>query len=102
MANLRVRWVLPTTRDSGKPLNPADIANVKLEISADLGVNYVVLGTFPPNVLETLVQDIDYGDWYVRGTVEDTAGRVSDPAVASVLNPDTTPPGALALTLSLE
>lgn len=102
MANLRISWVLPTTRESGKPLNPADIAGVLIELSADRGASYVVVGNYPPNVLQTLIEDVDYGDWFVRGTVQDTAGRLSLPVVASINRQDTTNPGVVAITLTLE
>lgn len=100
MANVRVQWALPTTRESGKPLNPADIEAVSIEISAD-GTNYAPVGDFAPNTLETVVSDVDFGEFFFRGTVRDTNGRVSNPVVASIVNEDTTPPGELSLTLEL-
>jgi hypothetical protein len=103
MANLRVRWTLPTTRESGKPLAPASIAHVKIELSADLGANWVLINDYPPSVLETLLQDLDFGTWQVRGTVVDSAGRASAPFVGEATNEDTTPPSVLgALTLTWE
>lgn len=102
MANLNIAWVLPTTRESGKPLNPADIDRVRIDISADLGVNWAQIGEFPPATLSTLVQDVDFGEWQVRGTVFDTKGRQSDPAVGTIVNEDTSPPSALTLTLTFE
>lgn len=102
MANLRIQWTLPTTRESGKPLNPADIKHVRIEISADEGANFALVGDFTPDVLETLVQDVDFGTWTVRGLVVDTKNRVSAPAFGTAVNEDTTPPGELTLTLTLE
>lgn len=100
MARLNISWVLPTLRESGKPLDPTHIANVLIEISAD-GISFESLGTFAKDTLSTFVDDIDYGEWFVRGTVYDTSGRASDPAVVSITRADETPPGALAITLSL-
>lgn len=103
MANLRVKWVLPTTRQSGKPLPSGEVAYTRIELSADAGANWVKLGDFPPATLETLVQDLDFGTWQVRGTVFDVAGRPSVPLVKEVTNADTTPPSVLGgLTLTLE
>lgn len=99
MANVRVQWALPTTRESGKPLNPADIEAVSIEISADGGANYAPVGDFAPNVLETTVADVDFGEFFFRGTVRDTKGRVSNPVVASIVNEDSTPPSELTLVL---
>jgi len=99
--NLNVSWVLPTVRESGKPLNPADIAGVELSISAD-NTNWSVYNTFAPTVLTTVIPELESGAWWVRGVVKDTAGRVSKPVVSTITLPDTTAPGALAsLTLAL-
>lgn len=100
MARLNISWVLPTLRESGKPLAAADIDKVSLAISAD-GIDFQPLGSYPPNVLSTFVDDVDYGEWFVRGTVFDTAGRASTPVTKSIVHADDTPPGALAITLSL-
>lgn len=102
MSNLRIGWTLPTLRESGKPLKVEDIDHVRIEISADGGQNYALVGDFQPSVLETVVQDVDFGTWTVRGVVEDTKGRLSNPVVASVVNEDTTPPAELFITLNLE
>lgn len=95
MANLRVKWTLPKTRESGKPLAVEDIKHVRIEVSADDGANYALLGDFPPSVLETEAQDLDFGVYTFRGLVVDTANRVSQPLLAQWENADTTPPGAL-------
>ena len=102
MANLRIKWALPTTRESGKPLNPADIDRVEIDLSADEGGSWVQVGSFGPDTLETLVSDVDYGNWLVRGVVVDVAERRSNVVVAAIMNEDTTPPGELTLTLGLE
>lgn len=101
MANLKIVWALPTTRRSGRPLDPAQIDRVEIALSADAGANFSVIDALPPEVLETIVQDIDPGTWLVRGIVYDTAGRASLPTVDSITVEDTTPPGELTLTLSL-
>lgn len=100
MARLNISWVLPTLRESGKPLPVEQIKYVGLDISAD-GETYELLGTFTPDTLSTFVDDVDYGEWFVRGTVFDTAGRASTPVTKSIVRTDDTPPGALAITLSL-
>jgi hypothetical protein len=106
MANVRVKWVLPTTRESGKPLAVEDISHVRIEVSADGGSTYVLIDDFGADVLETLVQDLDFGVWKFRGLVADADGRVSQPVFGTidiVPQVDDTPPGALLeLTLTLE
>ena len=99
--NVNVTWVLPTTRASGKPLAIADIAGVELSLSAD-GVNYSVYDTFTPDVLTTVIPELEIGEWFVSGIVKDTTGKVSPAVVSSIVVPDETPPGALlALNLTL-
>ena len=102
MANVRVTWTLPTTRESGKPLNPADIRGVSIELSAD-GEAFAEIGEFPPTELSTVVQDLEPGLWAFRGTVIDTKARPSAPVVNMIDIPvpeDTTAPSPL-LTLDL-
>lgn len=100
MANLRILWNLPTTRESGAALAPTDIKHVRVELSAD-GATYALVGDFPPTVTETLVEALDTGEWFVRGLVADLKGRVSQPAVKSVVI-DETAPGVVTFTLTLE
>lgn len=95
-ANVRVKWTLPAPRPFG-----AAIVGARIEISADGGANYGVLDTFPPAVSETVVQDLEPGDWFFRGVAIDEAGRESKPKVASIRVPDDSAPGELTLELSL-
>lgn len=97
--NVTLKWALPTTRESGKPLAVIDIRHVAIDVSADDGVTWSPLGAFPPEVLSTELTDLDFGKWAFRGVVEDTKGRVSNPLVASLTVEDSTPPSVL---LSLE
>lgn len=102
MANVKLTWVLPTQRASGRPLNEQDIAGVEIAASADGGQTYGVLDVLPPPVLETVVNELEPGEWFFRGVVVDQAGRRSASRVASIVVPDESPPGELlALTLTL-
>ena len=99
--SVNVSWVLPTVRESGKPLDPAQIGGVELSLSVD-NVNWSVYNTFPKEVLNTVIPELEVGTWYVSGLVIDTAGKRGKPLVQSVVVPDETAPGALvSLTLSL-
>lgn len=100
MANVKVTWVLPTTRASGRPLPVGQIAEVSLGLSVD-GQSFTEIDVFTPDVLETVVPDLEPGTWFFRGIVTDTAGRESAPAVASIEIEDDTPPGELTIRLSL-
>jgi len=93
--DVNVSWVYPTTRESGLPLDPADIAGMTLEMSVD-GSTWGLYNTFAANVVSTVVPELEIGEHFFRGTVLDTEGRSSAPLVGSVIVPDETPPGPLA------
>jgi len=100
MANVRVRWQLPTTRESGRPLPISEIQGVEIALSADGGQNFAVLDTFAPSVLETTITELEDGEWHVRGVV--VAGKRSQPVIRSIVI-DTSAPSSLSeLTLQLE
>jgi len=100
MKNVLISWVLPTTRQLGGPLLIADIANTKIELSADGGATYSLVGDFS-GVLEVPVNDLPFSDQYmVRGTVIDTTAQSSNPVVVPFAITDTSPPGDLAISLS--
>lgn len=98
--NVTLQWALPTTRESGWPLAVSDIQHVVVEVSANGGQDWVLIGTFTPDVLSTQITDLDFGTWLFRGTVVDTKGRPSAPLEATLVNEDTSPPSAL-LTLEV-
>lgn len=101
--DVNVSWVLPTTRESGLPLNPSDIQGVDLSISID-NTNYSLYNNFPANTLSTIVPELETGEWFFRGVVRDrsTPPRLSQPVVVSIVIPDDSPPGTLSsLTLTL-
>lgn len=98
---LTIEWDLPTTREpSGRPLAVKDIDDVFIELSADLGANYVEIGSFPPDVLSVSVSDLADGDWLVRGTVSDKRGKAA-PAVVESVSIDSDAPGPITLRLKL-
>jgi hypothetical protein len=100
MATVRVSWVLPTIRVSGRPIDPSEIDRVDIELAAD-GAEFVLIDSFPPDVLTTDVTELEVGTWRVRGTVVDTAGKPSAAREASITIVDGTPPDALvALVLA--
>ena len=102
MADVQVNWVLPTTRISGFPLDPADIAHVEIHLSADGGNSYGKIGEYPPSVLSMTQTELDPGEWFFQGIVVDTKGKASKPLVNAIYIEDTSDPSALQeLTLNL-
>ena len=95
MANVKVVWALPTTRVSGRPLAPADIEKVVIDVSADGGASFAPVGEFTRDILEVDITDLDFGTWLFRGVVVDTKGRPSAPLTAEFVNEDVSPPSAL-------
>lgn len=92
MANVRVTWRLPETRESGRPLEPGELQGVEIALSADGGANFGVLDIFPPNVTETTITELEDGEWQVRGIV--IGKKRSQPVVRSIVI-DTSAPGPL-------
>ena len=95
MKNATVSWDLPTTRESGFPLDPADIQGVEVSLSADGGASFSVLNTVAPPETELLVPDLEIGDWAFRLVVVDTNGKRSADVDALFNVPDETAPSAV-------
>lgn len=99
MKNVRIAWELPTTRESGLPLDVANIQHVEVFLSADLGANFVPLNIVAPPTLDLLVPDVDIGDWIFRLVVVDTDNRTSVAIDTPVNVPDETNPGSVVNVL---
>lgn len=91
--NVTVRWVLPTTRQGGGELLPADIEHTRAELSADGGANFSELDLVAPDVAqEVFVPDMEVGEWHFRFTVFDKLGQKSPPANHVETVADDSPP----------
>lgn len=99
MSNLRLNWVLPTTRVDGAELLPEQIEFVEIRMSADGGLNYNGLVQAPPGTLEHVVTDVDPGTYLFSGVVQDITGRRSASHDISTTDPGVpipiAPPSAL-------
>ena len=95
MANVRLRWTLPTTRSQGGPLPVSEIQSVEIAVSADGGTTFQVSDVFMPSVLETLFTEVDFGLWTYRCVVIDSLGQRSVERFATADVKDTSPPGAV-------
>lgn len=93
--NVNVSWDLPTTRESGLPLDPADIQHVEVLLSADLGATFTSINNIAPPATDITVPDLDIGDWIFRLVVVDTAGRQSANVDTPVNVPDETNPSTV-------
>lgn len=109
MKNIVIQWILPTTRQDGGALPVSEIRHANIELSADAGASYSVLGLFTPDVLDVPVNDLPFSDQYIaRGRVIDTAGSVGNwIEKAFVLVDDsppgaTSPPGDLIITINIQ
>ena len=93
--NVNVSWDLPTTRESGLPLDQADIQHVEVLLSADLGATFTSINNIVPPTTNITVPDLDIGDWVFRLIVVDTAGRQSVEVDTPVNVPDETNPSSV-------
>ena len=100
MKTILINWILPTTRQQGGPLLPADIARVEIELSADGGANYTSVGTFTPDILDTTVADLPFGDYTVRGRAVDQTNQAGNWAEEAFSLSDTSPPGDVTITVT--
>jgi hypothetical protein len=99
--DLNLSWVLPTTRESNRPLRVEEIAAVEISLSADGGANFAAYDTYTPDVLSAVIPELEIGEWTVRGVVVDTKGKKSKPLDRAVVIEDESAPGALVeLTLT--
>lgn len=86
MKTVQITWDLPTTRESGNPLDVLEIAGVDISLSADLGANFVLLGTvLPPDVQERIIPDLVDGDYIIRLVVRTVGGEESSGVDVDVL-----------------
>ena len=94
--NIVGTWVLPTVRESGRPLPVSEISHTVIDVSLDGGANWTELAQVPAADPQTFtVPDAEAGDWAFRGTVVDTNDRRGASLQASVTVPDETPPGVI-------
>ena len=92
MSNIRLNWVLPTTRTSTRPLPVEEIKHWAIEVSLDAGANWTPLNQVAPPDLSLLVTDVEPGTWKFRGAAVDTADRAGAWLETSVTVADTSPP----------
>ena len=95
MKNVRISWDLPTTRESGFPLNVSEIAYVEVFLSADLGANFVSLNQVVPPTVDLFIPDVDVGEWIFRLVVVDTEDKQSVAVDTSVVVPDGSNPSSV-------
>lgn len=97
-----ITWDLPTTRESGADLDPSTLAGVDVSLSADLGVNFVLLDTVTPAELqESIIPDLVDGDYIVRLAVRDLNGLVSVDVDTPFLIDTSAPSGVTNVAVAL-
>jgi hypothetical protein len=102
MANVKLDWVLPTTKfPSGKPLPIDQVAGFEVAVSGDEGANWTVTDVFAPDVLSTVFTDLEPGVWRFRGVTLDKTGRRGVDAFAVIEIADLSGPGAATLETTL-
>ena len=84
MSNIRLTWDHPTTRESGLPLDPADIAETQISMSADGGVNWSPIGFTSFLTHEFVITDVEPATYDFRAVTVDTKGEPSAPVDTEV------------------
>jgi len=104
MANVTLSWQLPTTRQQGGPLLESEISTVRVEMSADGGVNYGTLQDIRPTDPQTVTApDLEFGTWHFRIAVYDQNNQRGEYHVESVDVADDTPPAAVtSVTVTID
>jgi len=96
MKTATLNWTLPAVRESGNPLDRADIDRADIYMSADGGANFVLAGTVSESLPQTFtVSDLDVGAYSFRVIVVDTAGREGRAVDVVAEVADETPPGGV-------
>jgi hypothetical protein len=87
-----LNWTLPTTRTSGRPITPAELAGTEVGVSSDGGASYELLNggaPFPPAVLQTVVPELEPGQWFFSAQWVSQDGGRSTRITATVTIEDT-------------
>lgn len=100
MKDALISWVLPTTRQQGGPLDPADIRSVDVKLSADGGANFSDVADVPVlQAQEVPLAGLDINSYIVRLQCFDLlnqGGIVVDTPFDVI---DDSPPGAVTSVL---
>ncbi len=68
-----INWELPTTRQSGLPVDAAEVLGTEVALSVVGGVYSVLDPMLPPDILEHVIPDLTPGDYLCRLVPIDTA-----------------------------
>jgi len=103
MKNIIINWVLPTTRQQGGALPVEDIRDAVIELSADAGASFSLIGQFVPGQLSVPVNDLPFSDQYiVRGRCFDNANQPGLWTETPFALSDDSPPGDLVITVDIQ
>lgn len=100
MSNVRISWVLPTTRVDGRPL---EVLHTRIEMKVDGAPSFTEINTITPDVAQTLLlADVDPGSYAFRGITVDLQGLESAPAEGSIVVPNALPGSPQTFSVDLE
>lgn len=92
--SIKCTWTPPATRESGRPIDPADIAGYSLVMRVEGAPEFTEIATPAATVREYVLDVTDPGLYEFQLFVIDTDGRKSKPSAGAVMIPDSTAPGA--------
>lgn len=96
MANVRLRWTLPTPTPNQRP-----IASILIEGRVDGAPGYTELNVLSPGDTEVILQNVAPGLWFFAGTVVDDFDQMSVRAEGSVAIPFDAPSALSNFTVDL-
>lgn len=100
--SIKITWVAPTTRRSGRPLDPNDIANYVLSMRVEGAPAFSEIARPLKSETSFSLDVSDPGLYQFSLSLVDTGGRVGTPATGQIVIPDTSLPNAPAMTIVLE
>lgn len=92
MGDATARWELPTVRQSGLPMDPADVKHVEVALAV-VGGPYSPLEIVAPPKLDHLIPDLSPGDYLCRLVAVDLDDERGAETELPFNIPDETPPG---------
>ena len=102
MTNVVVSFSYPTTKGNGaKPLALSEIASVSVELSADGGTTFGLIGTVVPPDTTFTQTDLEPGTWVFGLTVNAKSGKSSTRKVATATIQALAPDEVQNITLTL-
>lgn len=92
MGDATARWLLPTVRASGLPMDPAHVKHIEVALAV-VGGPFSPLEIVPPPKLDHVIPDLSPGNYLCRLVAVDLESDRGEATELPFTIPDTSPPG---------